>query len=1121
MNFLKPLVSVQDQNDQNLYIHPSELFQKTSDDNEDQIRSIVSFTIGDGSSYPGDSTKKIKIWAEELIVQGVFRAQDIQLSVSNLSISNSNSAQLTVKPDAQKGDQPPSTGSDGQNGEDGTPAGTIDLFLNSLSSGSLGIQIDAQGGDGESGQDSIDQRGGYGGIGGSGGDVNITYLDTCSIVQESFKKAISSLSIDKSTQILTDLKGLNIDQVSLSDGTSFGNACAKLAEIFTQLFPEPAIKNILDSFCRLLSSNKLPEAETKIIQTALQKLKTTLDAPTPPEPISSILQPMEGEPFQTVVLDIDQTIEQACTTLTDLFSIFFSNQKTEIQKTIVVKELLPLIGNINEALTHVINQTINNVATSVLNTAGNNGRNGDGPQGVVTRPSSNTSTDGLVAINPISQVTQELEKYIDPAQTMMLVQNAGLHYFLAALSQHLDQDDLKQTCILLDRLAIRLAFIPDLTGDNSTDSTDFSYQSLISSYQSVTNWQKQLSLGLDFYGNSYGYVPLLSFSTYFNALVPLITNFQGLEISYTDYFQAEEKNNITIDNIRDALSKQKMTIDHAADDLRSLQDLANQIAYSIFMYTDPILQKRQALDQAIQELSQDIESYFNFSWKDFLSACSTIALAPESPLMYMTQAASFLDNSLTTISQDDGLEVNKDYLVAKMTNTAASIDNILETYSANNDGTLQPEDPAANKIIVQQDEFITFLENFQKGFPDDIESIKTLFTDYVQTIIDRNNKILDYNAYVGLMRKSNNTINSANQIASTLTNKSFDALQPDLPLMTAYMSKVYIDARAQIMQVLYALSRAYEFWSLSDNNLLAISPSLSQLDWATLNALENSVNTAKLNALESLTSTAQIFPGASTDNGICIVFDDQNILNTFKQSNAIVLPISPVRKNTSDTESPFAHKCNIRVNNVRVWLDGVIIKDKDGPIDDKLQLKVTHTGRETIISQNDASFQFSHEQIIKEFVYYSETKKIDTEANFGHSVDNENDTLYSLVGPFTTWRIELENNYTAQKSLIDALKDNNLVGMRIQYPGKTTLTVKSITQEEGGDIKIEIQNIVNIVVKTLTVNLQSGTIKDETGGDLTQIKDQICVIFPSETQVDLSGLTSIVLEFSGQFYPFN
>ena len=175
--------------------------------------------------------------------------------------------------------------------------------------------------------------------------------------------------------------------------------------------------------------------------------------------------------------------------------------------------------------------------------------------------------------------------------------------------------------------------------------------------------------------------------------------------------------------------------------------------------------------------------------------------------------------------------------------------------------------------------------------------------------------------------------------------------------------------------------------------------------------------------------------------------------------------------------------------------------------------------RETVVSQYEQAFQFSHEQISKEFIYWSDSNKIYSEANFGGKIE---DNEYALVGPFTTWRIELDTSYSSKKSIIDAVKDHILQkDMGIEYPGKSTLTVASITPfNEQKVVKIELQNIVGSIVKTLNINALTGTVIDaHTSEDLTD--KNIAVILSSNREVDLSELEAIELEFTGKYYPFS
>lgn len=1091
------------------YVYPSESYQNTTHGDEDQIRSIEVVSIGEKTKNAGNIAKKISVWAEDLIVKGQFRAKGIHLSVFNLT--GAENPLLSVKPDPQE----IKTLDNELDGKPGTNAGDIDLLLYSLSSDNIEVQLEAQGGSGQDGQNSVDNQGGNGGLGGSGGNVTVTYLDPHLIVQQSVAKAINPLLEKNTVQILADLKGLNINPILLDDGTTFGSACTKLAEIFMRLFPQMAIQNIVNLFNGLLPSRN--ESEVKILTNVIQELNTALSTKKSSKPISEILQPLENEPFKKIQLDKEshQTMDEACQRLKQLFEIFLSPQETELKKKISMEELLPIYSNINNALLLAVQKTKGTVASSISNSIGISGRNGDGPKGVVEGNFLNNPHNGMIKVNPVGQITKNLNESIDPVQLMMLVQKAGLCYFMADPTQKSGLENLQEAAILLNRLAIRLKFMPDLMKDDNTYKSDLRYQTLVSSYQSVTNWQKQLSQGLDFYGNSCGYVPLLSYSTYSEALDKLIDNFKQLEDSYHAYFLAEKEDQKKADQFQKALSQQESIISQAAGDLEELKNLGYQTAYDIFTYTDSILQKRKALDNAIQNLKDDISSYFNFNWKDFLNACSMIAFAPSSSLMYMTQVGTIVYNAEESVTQDDGIEVNKDYLVAKMQSTSASLDTITESYSKLKDGSFQPEDPGANKIIVEQQDFFKFLDNFQKSFPNKIDSIKKIFLDYVGIITDRNNKILHYNAIVKLMKKTKHKIDEARKIKDlSLSEKSL--LQPDLPFMTAYMSKVYIDARAQIMQVLYTLSKAYEFWSLIKTNFLASDLPPSGLNHAELVKLKSDVIEAKLKALNSLKSIPQNFPKYEEKPGLLIRFDDPHILDTFKKSNVAILSVSEVRETTNDSDSPLAKLSDIRIKNVRAWLRGAKIKENLKVIDALLKVNITHTGKETIVSQENQVFQFYHDPLSKEFIYYSNSKEIFSDTNFGGNIENNE---YAMIGPFTTWRIELDTSYSIKKSIVEAIKENILQkDMGINYPGKTTLSVASITQENEG-VRVEIQNIVGSVVKTLTVNVKKEIITDShTNEDLTN--KGITVVLPSHQEVDLSDLEAIELEFTGKYYPF-
>lgn len=56
-------------------------------------------------------------------------------------------------------------------------------------------------------------------------------------------------------------------------------------------------------------------------------------------------------------------------------------------------------------------------------------------------------------------------------------------------------------------------------------------------------------------------------------------------------------------------------------------------------------------------------------------------------------------------------------------------------------------------------------------------------------------------------------------------------------------------------------------------------------------------------------------------------------------------------------DNPFAGFANVRVTKVRLWADGVTTADG------QLQVRITHTGNETVVSQHNQGYPFSHDPV--------------------------------------------------------------------------------------------------------------------------------------------------------------
>jgi hypothetical protein len=612
--------------------------------------------------------------------------------------------------------------------------------------------------------------------------------------------------------------------------------------------------------------------------------------------------------------------------------------------------------------------------------------------------------------------------YLHPEQCSMLLQRAEVTYFVA--DPIVNPTAVQDAGTFLQRLIDRtMPFADAKAGDPLHDAyNDPANQATLGSgdcvnslagiYARASILKQQLHQGLDYFGHRYNYAPLASNTFYDKQLSQMLGWFKDLEAKYTTYFTNLGDAQQATQQLQAVLRSARHVKATAQNDLKQLYDQASSVLTVIESYEQPLKTQHDALVQLISEFESDLKNHFDFNFSDFFSSLSTVAFAPESRWMWATQVAQIGYKFDTNIVQDDGTSVKKKYLLRQVQTVDGSIDSILEGYALADDGTLGEDDQGAAMLLADQQTLYKTLDQVYSKFPDDIDAIKQAFQTYVNTVLERNQQILNYNAIVLTIAKKVQLASDTQNRIDTVSAKLSAQYQPDLPLMTTFVSRLYYQARSQILETLYLATKAYQFWALSDENLIA--QTLGG-DTATINAeaLEGSQVTIigqYGNAVEGFGRDADTYPSVPSETGILLPLSKEQV-QLLQNSHTLLVSIPAATKETSINTNPFAGLANVRLTKVRLWLPGAVVNDLQGNPDPNglIRVGLTHTGKETIVAQNGTAYQFTHDPVTVMFIYAPSTKAISQDGDIGCQPIGAT-TTYALLGPFTWWQIALDPN---------------------------------------------------------------------------------------------------------------
>jgi hypothetical protein len=363
-------------------------------------------------------------------------------------------------------------------------------------------------------------------------------------------------------------------------------------------------------------------------------------------------------------------------------------------------------------------------------------------------------------------------------------------------------------------------------------------------------------------------------------------------------------------------------------------------------------------------------------------------------------------------------------LVAQVDVLGQNVTSVSEAY-ASNGSMLTTADPNAYKLLVAQADYDALLKQYL-GLSAARAAINAI-QQYVTLVQQRNTDILSFNTQVGtLLSLQAQTAQNAAQLSlanAALASTSNPALAP----LVAFMARLYHDARAQVINTLYMASRSLAFWSVdapdtSFTTLVGLTDP-SGITAASLAASMQQIVNELEDAITSFGTAPQTFPtssGGTNPQGILVTIttaSDPGLMSTFTTLNganvyALSLALPVVVPSTSESDSPFFAKANVRLSKVRAWVNGASVGSNTNGVA-CLTVGITHTGTESITNPKDSTVNvYTHAPISKTFQF--DTRQVQQSSGIvedGDFAGASNDSMFAQPGPFTTWQIVVDPRY--------------------------------------------------------------------------------------------------------------
>lgn len=340
---------------------------------------------------------------------------------------------------------------------------------------------------------------------------------------------------------------------------------------------------------------------------------------------------------------------------------------------------------------------------------------------------------------------------------------------------------------------------------------------------------RQMSLGLDYYGNYQNFVTLLSPDYYAQLIKQMLEYGRDIEYQYQAYVAADA---IASDRIA-AFSRTQANVLSNAEGLEAS--------------LPQIVQEQQALQETIDGLRDDLsdlwiqlqtaEAAFKAAVKSAGGGCSfeqlvTIGAAVGTLVATGGSAAAAIGPALAALNGpgspgENGLPIPDDFSGFKYEVTtvvtagqkigdfAVAANKVAQSITPTADNNSVPALPSdQTKLLAQASDIDKQLQPFLSKFGE-ARTYQALIHTYVSTAESRNNKILEYNNKRSEYTRTKAQISVVRATAAELQTRIATVKASQIPGATTFMEDAYLQARVSIIRILYEIDRCQRFVTLA------------------------------------------------------------------------------------------------------------------------------------------------------------------------------------------------------------------------------------------------------------------------------------------------------------------
>ncbi|EFR01059.1 hypothetical protein MGYG_04062 [Nannizzia gypsea CBS 118893] len=663
---------------------------------------------------------------------------------------------------------------------------------------------------------------------------------------------------------------------------------------------------------------------------------------------------------------------------------------------------------------------------------GGKGKKEDGKNGKAGKE----GTLSIIRAGDYPEICKRKVCFAHPIQCRMLLDKANLLWFCGTLRQK------AQGVIILERILKRLEFLDFKPAQQShaeeplwsayraaeyglfltsgpKDEEPASIQQLRAIKTEAEAALIHIRSGDDYYGGKSGdvrlgarKVPRASFKFYQETAAYFVEYLAKAEDTYRKCLSSSKDEEAKREAVRKRISMCETVAQNANTMIAEAKKDLVKSGMAIRVRNEAIKPARERLEKELETVMDLIRKQFGANFQDLLDALGQVIFVHGSWPMVGLQGVELLNKGISQIESDTGVKVNKDYLIKKIHDISNTIESLDEGYNVlKKDGSLDLYDPGAAKLIILETETMKLLNEFSfKLGLEPLKEVKKRFDAYIDAVQKRNNAVLSYNVALALLLKYEMEIESLRALKGELEREASN-LEAAHPTMQAFLKKLYGDS-IQIAQLwLYKTQQAYCFVALNNENVIGKAMAdfnFSSFDSDMLRAVHASLSNRYRDHTESMGQSTQVYSGLKYH----LKERDVRILQSGGDMG-VILDVYISTNPPTDGPDVFFRRADVRLTKVRFFAVGVSTSD------DRLDVVITHSGKEAILDKEGTRYEFDHDPLVVGFKYDTTKMKAEGPDTSDGDIASANDDKYALVGPFTSWRIEILSESNKDLDLSD------------------------------------------------------------------------------------------------------